>query len=142
VSCRWVPCLIAAVWLAGCGSRSVHVTHLPPKPKDVLEALLRSSEVRLSVDPSCNAVGTEATDGTIGRYISGFLAEQSEPKGKNWIETTIQPDKGAAGDGIWRCSVTIRHQDGDDLWGWGVQFDIRQETGLVVAESFRCLGAG
>ena len=115
---------------------------MPPKPKDVLEALLRSGDVSLSVDPSCNGVGTEAADRTIGRYLSGFLAEQSEPKGKNWIETKIEPDKSATGEAVWRCRVTIRHEDGDDRWGWGVQFDVRQGTGLVMADSFRCLGAG
>ena len=118
------------------------MAHMPPKPKDVLEALLRSSEVSLSVDSSCNGVGTEAADLTIGRYLSGFLAEQSEPKGKNWIETGIVSDKSATGDAIWRCHVTIRHEDGDDRWGWGVQFDVRQDSGLVMAASFRCLGAG
>lgn len=148
--------LAAALWLAGCSPRGnsnaavsggpdraeVRVAHLPPKPKDVIEALLRSSEVSLSVDPSCNAVGTEPTDRTIGRYLSGFLAEQSEPKGKNWIETSIQPDKSAAGEVIWRCRVTIRHEDGDDRWGWGVQFDVRQMNGVTIKDSFRCLGAG
>jgi hypothetical protein len=148
-------CLAAAA-LVGCGPRGappvqtsaptagseVRIAHLPPRPKDVLEALLRSSEVSLSVDRSCNSVGTEATDQTIGRYVSGFLAEQSEPRGKNWIETGIEPDKSATGDAIWRCRITIRHEDGDDRWGWGVQFDVRQSDGVVIKDSYRCLGAG
>ncbi|MBI3679152.1 MAG: hypothetical protein HY235_01920 [Acidobacteria bacterium] len=118
------------------------MSHLPPKPKDVIEAMMRSSEVSLSVDRSCNGVGTEAGDNTIGRYISGFLAEQSERRGQNWIETTIEPGKDADGSEIWLCHVVIRHVDGDDRWGWGVRFAVRQRDGVVLRDSFRCTGAG
>lgn len=149
----WILLYVAASALAGCGrpgtpavqtaaQPEVRVAHLPPSPKDVLEALLRSSEVSLSVDKSCNSVGTEAGDQTIGRYVSGFLAEQSARKGKNWIDTGVEPEKNASGVAIWRCRVTIRHEDGDDRWGWGVQFDVRQEGGGVIKDSYRCLGAG
>lgn len=120
----------------------IRIGRLPPKPKDVVEALLRSSEVSLSVDSSCDGVGSDFGDRTIGRYVSGLLAEQSEPKGKNWIETTIDPDKDAAGEDIWRCHVVIRHVDGDDRWGWGVQFAVRQKDGVVLRNSYRCTGGG
>jgi hypothetical protein len=124
------------------GRSEVRIAHLPPRSKDILEALLRSSEESLAVDKSCNSVGTEATDQTIGRYVSGFLAEQSEPRGKNWIETSIKPDKNTIGEAIWRCRITIRHEEGDDRWGWGVQFDVRQHDGVVTKDSYRCLGTG
>lgn len=120
----------------------LRVSNLPPKPKDVLEALLRSSEISLAVDPSCNGVGTEASDQTIGRYLSGFLAEQNAPQGQNWIETTIEPGMDAAGVEIWLCAVVIRRLDGEDRWGWGVQFAVRQKDGIVLPDSFRCTGGG
>ena len=120
----------------------IRISRLPPKPKDVVEALLRSSEVSLSVDSSCNGVGSDPGDKTIGRYVSGLLAEQADSRGKNWIETTIDPDKDAAGEDIWRCNVVIRHVDGDDRWGWGVQFAVKQKDGVVLRNSYRCTGGG
>jgi hypothetical protein len=127
---------------ASTGEKVIRIAHLPPKPKDVIEALLRSSDISLSVDPSCNAVGTDASDRTVGRYISGFLSEQSTPKGKNWIDIATEPSKSASGERVWRCRVIIRHEDGDDRWGWGVQFDVDERNGTVIKSSFRCLGAG
>jgi len=120
----------------------IRISRLPPQPKDIIEALLRSSEVSLAVDSSCSGVGSEASDKTIGRYVSGLLAEQSKPQGRNWIETTIDPGKSAAGEDVWRSHVVIRHVDGDDRWGWGVEFLVRQRDGVVLQDSFRCTGGG
>src|SRR5262245_28250592 len=55
--------LSLTVALAACGrptaqsaaGTGIRITHLPPGPKDVLEALMRSSEVSLSVDKSCTS---------------------------------------------------------------------------------------
>jgi len=142
-------CAALIIGFGGChpvdapADAALSVSNLPPKPKDVIEALMRSSEISLSVDPSCNGVGTEASDKTIGRYLSGFLVEQNAPKGQNWIETTIESGKDAAGvEMIWLCHVVIRHVDGDDRWGWGVQFAVRQKDGVVLRDSFRCTGGG
>lgn len=115
----------------------VKVQHLPPTPKDVIDALLASSQVPLSVDPSCQSVGTEPADKTIGRYLSGFLVELANPEAKNAIETTIEA-RGA----VWVCRVMIRHALGEEVWRWGVQFSVRQQDGQVMPDSFRCLGAG
>jgi hypothetical protein len=115
----------------------VKVQHLPPTPKDVIDALLASSQVPLAVDPSCRSVGTEPTDKTIGRYLSGFLAELANAEAKNAIETTIE-----AQGAVWVCRVMIRHALGEDIWRWGVQFSVRQQDGQVLPDSFRCLGAG
>ena len=110
---------------------------LPPTPKDVIDALLASSDVPLSVDPSCGTAGTEPGDKTIGRYVSGFLAELSNPEARNAIETSMEPQSG-----VWLCRVMIRHAQGEDIWRWGVQFSVRQKDGVVDRASFRCLGAG
>ena len=40
------------------------------------------------------------------------------------------------------CRLTLRHVDGDDRWGWGVQFHVRKSDGMVFADSFTCTGAG
>jgi len=124
------------------GAGSVHVTHRPPSAKDVIDAVIASGSVPLSVSPTCANVGTEPSDATIGRYLAGFLAEMPSPDKKNWIETKIEPGKSAAGEDVSICTVTLRHQDGDDRWGWGVRFHVRSSDGLVLANSFTCTGAG
>jgi hypothetical protein len=120
----------------------VHVAHQPPSAKDVIDAVIASGSVALSVSPTCKNVGTEPSDATIGRYLAGFMAELSSPDKKNWIETQIEPGTSASGEPVSICRLTLRHMDGDDRWGWGVQFHVRRSDGLVLADSFTCTGAG
>jgi len=119
-----------------------HIAHRPPSAKDVIEAVIASASVPLSVSPTCANVGTEPTDTTIGRYLAGFLAELSSPTKKNWIETKVEPGRSAAGEDVSICTLTLRHEDGDDRWGWGVRFQVRSSDGLVLTDSFSCTGAG
>jgi hypothetical protein len=121
---------------------AVTVQHLPPTAKDVIDALLSSSQVPLAADPSCLNAGTEAEDKTIGRYLSGFLAELSDDKAKNAIETSIEAQQLPTGEAVWQCRVMIRHALKEDIWRWGVQFSVQQKDGLVKPDSFRCVGAG
>src|SRR5687767_8017303 len=92
--------IFAAFALAACGgspgfpsqsvgdpSRSVLVGNRPPQPKDVIDAVLSSANVSLTVSPTCRSVGTESSDATIGRYLAGFMAEMSSDSTSNWIET-------------------------------------------------------
>jgi len=122
--------------------REVHVAHQPPAAKDVIDAVIASGSVALSVSPTCNNVGTEPSDSTIGRYLAGFMAELSNPDKKNWIETQVESGTSAKGEPVSICKLTLRHMDGDDRWGWGVQFHVRKSDGLVLADSFTCTGAG
>jgi hypothetical protein len=142
-----------ALALAACGPNAdpkplvtappgVHVTHQPPSAKDVIDAAMASGNVPLKVSSTCANVGTEPSDATIGRYLAGFLAELSSPDKKNWIETKIEPGRSSAGEPVSICTLTLRHEDGDDRWGWGVQFHVRSSDGLVLADSFACVGAG
>ena len=120
----------------------VHVTHQPPSAKDVIEAAIASGSVALTVSPTCRNVGTEPSDATIGRYLAGFMAELSSSDKKNWIDTHIEPGTSARGEPVSICKLTLRHMDGDDRWGWGVQFQVRTSDGLVLVDSFICTGAG
>jgi hypothetical protein len=120
----------------------VVVAHRPPTGKDVIDALLASAAVDLAVSPTCNNVGTEPADRTIGRYLAGFLAEMSREDARNWIETSVEPGPAGAAEPIWHCRVTLRHRDNVDRWGWGVAFDVRQRDGVVMENSFTCTGAG
>ena len=120
----------------------VRIAHNPPTPKDVIDAVIASGAVPLSVSTTCSNVGTEPSDATVGRYLAGFLAELSTPAKKNWIETKIEPGQSATGEPVSVCTLTLRHEDGDDRWGWGVRFHVRSSDGLVLASSFTCTGAG
>jgi hypothetical protein len=120
----------------------VRVAHVPPTAKDVIDAVIASGSIPLSVSPTCANVGTEPSDATVGRYLAGFLAELSSPDKKNWIETKVEPGRSATGEAVSICSLTLRHEDGDDRWGWGVRFHVRSSDGLVLASSFVCTGAG
>jgi hypothetical protein len=118
------------------------IRHKPPERKDVIEAVMASHDVPLSVNSSCANVGTTRGDATIGAYLAGFLAELSKPDEKNWLETKVASEKDATGAAVWRCELTVRHSAGEDEWGWGVRFDISQSDGRVVPGSFICTGAG
>ena len=121
---------------------AIHVAHQPPSTKDVIDAVIASGSLPLSTSPTCSNVGTEPSDATIGRYLAGFLAELSSPDKKNWVETTVEPGQSAAGEPVSICTLILRHEDGDDRWGWGVRFHVRSSDGLVLNRSFTCVGAG
>jgi hypothetical protein len=118
------------------------IAHQPPSAKDVIDAAIASGNVALSVSPTCKNVGTDPADITIRQYLAGFMAEMSAENKKNWIETQIEPGTSAAGEPVFVCRLTLRHVDGDDRWGWGVQFQVRRGDGLVLTNSFTCTGAG
>jgi hypothetical protein len=120
---------------------SVVIAQKPPAAKDVIDAVIRSGNVPLSVSPTCQNVGTEPADATIGRYLAGFMAEMRQPDKSNWIETDVQSGN-SEGESVWICRLTLRHVAGDDRWGWGVQFHVRQRDGAVLPNSFTCTGAG
>ena len=118
----------------------VKVAHLPPTAKDVVEAALASAHMPLQ-DESCKTAGTEAGDRTIGRYLSGFLAELSNQNARNAITTSVQPQN-AGGEDVYICRLMIRHADGEDIWSWGLEFAVKSKDGTVIRTSYRCLGAG
>ena len=121
---------------------SFSVRHRPPDRKDVIEAVMASHDVPLSVHSSCSNIGTTPGNATVGAYLSGFMAELSKPDQKNWLDTKVVSDKDAKGNAVWRSDLTIRHAAGEDEWGWGVRFDISQSDGRVVPGSFVCTGGG
>jgi hypothetical protein len=121
---------------------AVFVAHRPPTAKDVIDAVIASGSLPLSASATCSNVGTEPSDATIGRYLAGFLAELSSPDKKNWVETNVEPGVSAAGEPVSVCTLILRHDDGDDRWGWGVRFHVRSSDGLVLTGSFTCVGAG
>jgi hypothetical protein len=128
--------------VGGPAAPAVHVvSHRPPSRKDIVNAALASHSVRLAAHASCDGVGTEAADSTIGDYLSGFLAEFGTGN-NNWLDTTVVEARSEAGVPVWRAELIVRQSNPEDEWGWGVRFDVTQETGAVDPASFRCIGAG
>jgi hypothetical protein len=113
-----------------------------PAHKDLLHALLRNVDVPLSVDPSCSGVGTNAKDDTIGAYLSGFLAELSDPDMRNSIQVSTIATSDSREGAVWQARILIAQEQGEVVWQWGVTFLIRQADREVIRESFRCIGAG
>ena len=124
--------------LAGCAlheptAPEVRVDHLPPENLDIIEALVRSGDIPLSVHPLCEELaGPNAK--TIGEYTAQLLAMQVEG-GTNdvWAGT---------GDGyvegFWEADVVYSSGGEDERNHWGVRFLIRKSDGLVMPDSFRC----
>jgi hypothetical protein len=115
---------------------------VPPSGKEIIRALLANQDVSLAVDSSCSGVGTDSRDTNIGDYISGFLAEQTNKKGKNWLDVSARPGTPAGTEPMWQCAVVIRHVDGEDRWGWGVTFLMKARDHTVARNSVRCTGSG
>jgi hypothetical protein len=139
--------LIVAPCISGCADRTNprQSTATSSQPRDVqfksdagaiIRALLKNTDVRLDVHQSCEGVGTDPTDETIGDYIAGFMAEQRVPE--NTIEAGCEP--GSSGDQ--QCQVWFKHNDPDDEWAWGVAFEMSSSDGKLSRSSIRCLGAG
>ena len=144
-SCASPPPIPAAAPQEGSSASSPVVSaktyeeKVPPTKKQVVEALLASRSVPLSVDPSCSGVGVDPSDSTIGEYLSGFLAEQT-PDGENWLDISVEPSQDGAA--VWKCNVVVRHVNGDDRWGWGVSFLIGAKDHAPIEGSYRCTGGG
>ncbi len=135
----------ACLALLGCGAAvrepaSIKVSHLPPTPKDVIDAVMANSQAVLT-DSTCKGFGTESTDKTIGRYLAGYLSELSNQDARNAITTSVE-SQSEAGQAVYRCRLMVRHAQGEDVWSWGIQFFARQSDGTVLLNSVRCIGAG
>ncbi len=110
---------------------------LTPDREDMIEVLLRSESVPMSVHPSCREVGDRFEVVTIGGYIASLLFSQTEG-GKNWVDVTIMPDTSPLGE-VWRATITFHsggsYLDDEDR----VEFLVLQSGGRVVPSSFRCM---
>jgi hypothetical protein len=113
-----------------------------PSRKEIIRVLLKNGRIPLSGEPSCSGVGTEPKDVDLIEYLSGFLAEQDRPDGGNWIEATASPAQGKDGERRWHSELVIRHAQGDDVWGWGVSYEMRGSDHSVVEGSVHCTGSG
>jgi len=136
-------------WAGGSGYAQVpRAAPAPPTPKQMLSVLLTNSGVPLSTDKSCQGVGSEPSDATLGDYVSGLLANFSATNdgAKNSIVTSAVPVRSATGEVRWECRVEFVHIPGDDPFRYGVLFQARRNVGsnglVLVRGSVRCIGGG
>jgi hypothetical protein len=152
----WGLLCIAWLALAGCGPSPTQppavsvaqppvaavAASTPPDTKEVLRYLMRNLDVPLTVDSSCNGVGTTSDDLTIGDYLSGFWAEHAQKDGQNWLVVTAVPAVTPDGKAAWQAAVMVQRRDAYDVMSWGAGFLITAADRVVVRQSFRCLGGG
>lgn len=141
--------IVAALAAGGCqparreaAETAYRLRRLPPQPKEIVAGMFAISQTPLTVSPLCAGVGTEADDTTIGHYLSGFLAELSDPEAKNAVKTSAEEGKSETGEAVWVCRVMIQHAQGEDIWNWGVEYSVRAADGVVLPGTVRCLGGG
>jgi hypothetical protein len=110
-----------------------------PGPPQAIRAVLRLHDVPLTVHESCRNVGPRFGDDTIGDYVACLIAEQTRtsPGGRNAVSASCQPSEPV---GVYRCSVELAKQDGDDEWARGLEFTMA--GGKVDNGSIRCTGGG
>lgn len=136
--------LLLSAWSAACASQpqprhdaAFHVRHLPPADRDVFEALLTIGGLELT-HPTCQDVGRDKSDTTVGAYLSGFLIEMDKATGGNYLAIEHVSESAES----WIVRALLRHSEGDDRWSWGVEFGISKRDGAVDPRSLRCIGAG
>ena len=116
--------------------------------KEALGYLLNSHKIPLTVNSSCETVGMDFTDKTIGDFTSGMLSQFVYAKGensKNWIS-------GVCRDGhrtskikpIRDCEITF-HQarlEEEVLWSWGFKFSADKRNSTIIRSTLQCVAAG
>lgn len=114
-----------------------------PPAKEIVQLLLQHLDLPLAIHPSCSGVGSDFDDKTLRDFLSGLIANQTGPQGRNWVETfAVAKNEEAEKDRLWECTVIFRRQNGEEEWGWGVRFSIKALDRSFVMESVRCLGSG
>jgi hypothetical protein len=113
----------------------------PPTARQMIRALLTNGNIPLSVHASCKGVGSTPGDVNLRDYVSGLLANFTEPDSRNSIATLAKAVKGPDGGLLWECRVEFVHVAGGDPFKYGVTFQLRP-NGSVVRESLRCTGSG
>lgn len=136
--------LLLSAWPAACASQPqprndnvFRVRHLPPGARDVFEALLTLGQVELT-HATCQDVGRDKSDTTVGAYLSGFLIEMDKATGGNHLAIEHVSESAES----WVVRALLRHSEGDDRWSWGIEFAILRKDGSVDPRSLRCIGAG
>lgn len=112
-------------------------TNEKPTVKEIITLIMSNHHLPLTVHPSCQGVGTEFSDKTVGDYISGFLAAFADSSGTNWLDVQTEPVK----DG-WKVNFIIRKSNGEEEWGWGICFIIDSRKQSLQKGTLMCIGGG
>lgn len=124
-------------------SASSDLKDLRPTKKEILHYVIQNQDVSLASIPSCKNGETDLKDPTLGGYVSTYLAEHTNRSGQNFWLVTSAPEKALSKEGpVWNCDAKICRRDGEEVWAWGVTFQVRASDRMVLRDSFRCTGAG
>jgi len=111
-----------------------------PSDKEIIYMVMQLHEVPLVVHPSCEGMGMDFDDTTIGQFMSGFWAYQSESAGV--LDINVETAETTDGIERWTAKVMIEGIVEETPYSAGISFDIRKSDKEVEVESVRCLGAG
>lgn len=115
---------------------------IEPTAKEAIKLVLANSDIPLSSDPSCKAVGTSPNDKTILDYLSGVLSFQVNEDSENKIGFTFTQEKGKKNELIWVCDLTFYGKDAEDVWSNGIRFKMLDSDRKLLRDSVKCIGAG
>lgn len=105
--------------------------------KDILLALFKNLDVKLSDASYCTSAGTGYADKTIGDYLGGFWVYHSNENGHNWLDISYSKTR----HDTYLAKVMIYRKDGEENWGWGVTYEL-SELAKVDRNTFTCVGSG
>lgn len=133
-----VVVLFLSMFAAGCASDARSTIgpelRMTPDAVAVIDGLMQSEAVLMTVHPSCREIGSTVGAETIGGYLSILLARQSEGD-HNWSEVTVQSEQAETGQ-TWRSRVLFHH----NKTVGGVEFLVTPRSGRIIPTSFRCIG--
>ena len=145
------PCLVIATasLLGACSTNSsapennagnIRVA-VSPSRHSVIAALFASSEIPLSVHPSCIGASPNPEAVTIGDYVSGALAKLNNggTETHNHVSAFIPVE---SPEDTWDVSVTMGQSTKEQQWRRIVQFSIRKSDYTIEPTSYRCTSEG
>lgn len=133
--------LIAVLSFSVIAQKAESTAERKPDVKEVLKLIFQNSKTPLSVDESCRSVGSSADDKTIGDFLAGLLAFQSEPDTKNRISFTTKAE-GQAKSKVWISDVMFLGEEGETVLSYGIRISLYDGSRKFVRGSIRCIGAG
>jgi hypothetical protein len=148
------PCLalgMALLLISGCttnattpkdNDKRIRVA-VSPNPRAIISALFASSEVPLTVHPSCISASSDPTDATIGDYVSDALAKLHNEDEAAYNFVSANMDYESAGD-TWNVFVEIGHspQAKEREWRRRIEFSVRKSDYTIDPTSYRCFSDG
>ncbi len=133
-------------------SEVVNKEHYYRKPtkKEIITAVFSLNMEKLRNCQSCNNVGTDSNDSTIGQYLAGFLSYFADSSGVNYLDiecTALKFNKSRCTSindiPVWQVDFNICRKkiSENEVWCWGLRFQMNRSL-QVIKSSLICIGSG